>query len=948
MVSTGLPAEIQAEWIWKTQTTDEIESYVFFRREFTLDETPRSAELWITAGTFFHLYVNGRHFYYGPSPALGNQFYVEYIDVGFCLEIGRNVITVLVHNLNLARSAQMRKKSGLWCQLNIDGNPTILSDESWSWYDPDCYQKNQPRLSKLSGLVESVDLRKYPTGWKDLDYQADKWKLVANSTPVDGSRVLVPSQSVEKISEKVPFDILLYQGQTKLDKAIFQIFFPPAFKNNCTGLFVAETFVNFQEPSRDFLFYLISDDPYYLFINNTLVKKQGGGTVSAWSDPMLNPPHCYQQDEMAPMEGRFPLTEGWNRILIYQYVDLNSSSMTLIFPELEEREIKFVKTQSAFGLPGWNFAGPLTMPFNHASGSLSMTNLPQSTFHAIHPHDISAYLLAYTYEDNPILNLPQDSVELKSGEYAIFEIEKYTRGCVDMILNGRNGDTVDLVYGGYLKGNVLLPLDRGVRRLYSITLNDGVNHWQAVTPHGMKYVMIVVRNAAGVVSIEDIGIRKINYIYKDQNIFVCSDELLNQVWERGVITLNATCDHIFLSSSGNDGGQLLADAMIQSLTSFYIMGNHTMGEKALREFANAQYETGEIPAVAPSDLYLRYLDYTMLWPVWLYHHVLYTGNHQIVKEFMPNLERLIAFLEASANPQSKLLENLLPPYHNYCLIDYDRFIDRRGISTGLNAIYCYSLAKTEALFSMAGNTELSQKCAKLAGEIAVNIRNLTWNKDKGLFADSWLNDKLSDSCSLQTNILLLNSNIALPEQFEAVFNHFFLDYAPFHEPIKDGENDNPYFKFFLLEMAFNLGLREWGIEYMRYYWGKMVQLGASTWWDKFNPDMEFGPENATSICHGYASFPNYYLIREVIGLQSAVPGSSKIFFNPVLTACEWAKAKIRTPQGNIRAEWSHLESGELEIRIDADFPLEVIPKLDPNIAAKAIVHISDNVNIVEG
>jgi hypothetical protein len=200
---------------------------------------------------------------------------------------------------------------------------------------------------------------------------------------------------------------------------------------------------------------------------------------------------------------------------------------------------------------------------------------------------------------------------------------------------------------------------------------------------------------------------------------------------------------------------------------------------------------------------------------------------------------------------------------------------------------------------------------------------------------------------MQTNVLILNASIALPEQFETVFNKLFLDYAPFHEPIQDKENETPFFKFFLLEMAFNLGLREWGIEYLRYFWGKMVQAGASTWWDKFNPDAEFGPEDATSICHGYAAFPNYYLIREVVGVQPAIPGSAKIYFNPILTACEWAKAKIRTPHGNIKAEWSHLETGELEIRIDADFPLEVIPKLDPNVAANAIVHISEGVNIVE-
>ena len=81
-----------------------------------------------------------------------------------------------------------------------------------------------------------------------------------------------------------------------------------------------------------------------------------------------------------------------------------------------------------------------------------------------------------------------------------------------------------------------------------------------------------------------------------------------------------------------------------------------------------------------------------------------------------------------------------------------------------------------------------------------------------------------------------------PENLDRIYNNLFFDYAPFQEVITDKENENPYFKFFLLDMAFSSDLREWALEYMRYYWGRMVQKGAMSWWDKFCPDIEFEME----------------------------------------------------------------------------------------------------------
>ena len=147
MGNSNLPAEIAGEWIWETGSLDKVESYVFFRREFSLTETPSLAELWVAANTTYHLYINGRHFCRGPSAATSGGSYVSLFDITFCLEVGPNIIAAVAHNTHLTRYSCCRKPSGFWCQLNLDELPAVWSDGEWQVFRGQCFQENQPRVA---------------------------------------------------------------------------------------------------------------------------------------------------------------------------------------------------------------------------------------------------------------------------------------------------------------------------------------------------------------------------------------------------------------------------------------------------------------------------------------------------------------------------------------------------------------------------------------------------------------------------------------------------------------------------------------------------------------------------------------------------------------------------------------------------------------------------------
>jgi hypothetical protein len=392
---------------------------------------------------------------------------------------------------------------------------------------------------------------------------------------------------------------------------------------------------------------------------------------------------------------------------------------------------------------------------------------------------------------------------------------------------------------------------------------------------------------------------------------------------------------------------MLGDAMIQAISSFYLFGSYSQSEKALNEFAMAQYETGEIPAMAPSEFNVRYHDFGLLWVVWLQRHILHSGNMDFLAAMLPRLERLLIFFESLAVVDDLLLGSVEAPYTVPVLIDYDQKHETRGISTALNSLYCYSLLKAEWLFREGGEEETADLCNQRATQVAKAVRSLLWDEDKGLFADAIIGGERVDKHSMQSNVLAMSSGVASADRVDGMFEKMFVEYAPFHEMEIDQLNDNPYFKFFVLDMAFTLGKREWATDYMRYSWGKMLSLDTSTWWRTFSPDMEYGPENAGCLCHGYGVAPVNFLISEILGLRPATPGYRQVYFNPQLTAVEWARAQVHTPLGQIHIDWGYKENGDLEISIDSSYGLELLPELNRDVAERATIKVGNQVTILQ-
>ena len=133
---------------------------------------------------------------------------------------------------------------------------------------------------------------------------------------------------------------------------------------------------------------------------------------------------------------------------------------------------------------------------------------------------------------------------------------------------------------------------------------------------------------------------------------------------------------------------------------------------------------------------------------------------------------------------------------------------------------------------------------------------------------------------------------------------------------------------------------------MKEYWGGMLDMGATTFWEDFDLDWminagridEVVPEGMVdihgdygnycyikfrhSLCHGWASGPCPYLSNYVLGVKSLAPGKYEV--KPDLAWLDWAKGSYPTPKGQIKVWAFKNAAGETIVNVEAPEGIEII------------------------
>jgi hypothetical protein len=161
-----------------------------------------------------------------------------------------------------------------------------------------------------------------------------------------------------------------------------------------------------------------------------------------------------------------------------------------------------------------------------------------------------------------------------------------------------------------------------------------------------------------------------------------------------------------------------------------------------------------------------------------------------------------------------------------------------------------------------------------------------------------------------------------------------------------GHGYSTFYGYYILAAKALAGDHAGALRVMKEYWGGMLDMGATTFWEDFDLDWmknagridEVVPEGMVdihgdygnycyvkfrhSLCHGWASGPCPYLSNYVLGIKNLAPGKYEV--KPDLAWLDWAKGTYPTPKGQIKV-WAFKDTeGKTVVNVEAPEGIEIL------------------------
>lgn len=410
--------------------------------------------------------------------------------------------------------------------------------------------------------------------------------------------------------------------------------------------------------------------------------------------------------------------------------------------------------------------------------------------------------------------------------------------------------------------------------------------WAAVSCGGLGFRFVRIRNIdrkpAPLQSV--IG----RYVHRDLPLkakFFCSDDMLNRIWQISAKTLQLCLQNYVYDGIKRDRLVWMGDIYPELKACAALFGKQSVIEKSM------DFVRDETPLP-------RFMNgiwvYSIWWILGQAHWYRCFGDLNYLKaqkEYLTGLLRLFA---------GNMDENGLQKGFDSALLDWASEGKMDSIP-GAHALLLLAFRAGEKLCRILDDPETAEICRSASNKMAFLDFPVTDSMAGNAFQvfAGW-----KDAGTMFDNVFAKT----LPHKMSTFLGCFSLDACVMGNHLREA------------------------LDYLRAYWGGMIQLGATTFWEHFDVnwlenaariDELPSPEKTdvhkeygsgcfkgfrNSLCHGWASLPGEWLLRNILGVSFLNAGT--IQFAPNLCGLEFAEGKIETEFGMISVK---LRNGHSEI-----------------------------------
>ena len=386
-------------------------------------------------------------------------------------------------------------------------------------------------------------------------------------------------------------------------------------------------------------------------------------------------------------------------------------------------------------------------------------------------------------------------------------------------------------------------------------------------------------------------------IYRDipwLGSFKSSDERLNQIWETGARTVHLNMQEYLWDGIKRDRLVWVGDMHPEVMTILSVFGYNEVVPKSL----------DLISGITEPPSWMNGISSYSMWRILIqYQWYLNNGDLDYLGSHADYIFSLLEVLQSKVDMSGKEA------------LDGNRFLDwptspnKQAIHAGLQSMMVMTFEAGADIASALERPLLAQQYRETADRLLGYVPDPNGNKSAGA--------------------LMAISGLADPGEI----NDILLSVDPL-------DGISTFYGYYVLQARAMAGDYQGALDVIRKYWGGMLDLGATTFWEDFDlewaknagridemPDKEKDNIHADygdycyvglrhSLCHGWASGPTAWLSEHVLGIKVLEPGCSLVKIVPHLGDLEWVEGSYPTPRGVIRVRHEKKADGTILSEVD--------------------------------
>ena len=373
--------------------------------------------------------------------------------------------------------------------------------------------------------------------------------------------------------------------------------------------------------------------------------------------------------------------------------------------------------------------------------------------------------------------------------------------------------------------------------------------------------------------------------------FACSSPRLTQIWMTAAYTLRLCLHEFILDGIKRDRLPWVGDLAMSLSINAYTFAEAEIVRRSLTVLGRTGIAKGDVNGI---------VDYSFWWVISHDLFQLYNNDPAYLESEWPRIRDLLLHVAGKCDAEGFVR----PPKGAWIFIDWVHF-DK---TVALQIMWYWAQQAGARLADRMGDAATAAHLRSGAEKLAALLHARAWDAEAGAWCSS-VDGKSPPS--RHANFLAVMSGLATAEQAAGISALLKGTLAP---PV-----GTPYMAGFENAALVRLGEVGAALENVGTIWGRMLDRGATSFWEGYDAKLEgdaiyafYGRPFANSLCHAWSAGPAWLLPAEILGIRPLSDGWRTFTVKPQLGPLTFAHACVPTVHGDIRVE---CENGTVRIEV---------------------------------